>query len=334
MDYHGQFVTCATINECLEVKSRLMSSGRIAEIKFKIASSTPDDKKSLGQEMNEIRTQITEAADSRIQAIQKEQEQDSFIPFDPTFYSNKYKTRNGKIHPVTEVMKDIMRIFKQKGFDIHDGGHVETQMNNFTMVNMPDYHPARSMQDTFWLKQKDEHGENYVMRTQVTANIYEYAQSHQPPFKTIFAGLAFRDEDIDATHDINFHQFDMWLVDKQVSLAELVTLAEDFFSEFFGKDMKVRLRNSYFPFTLPSFEGDVVCPICDGDGCKTCKQVGWIEVFGAGPIHPNVIRNMGLSTEEWQGIAFGFGLDRLVQLKYKLAGLSQFYNTNLDFLNG
>ncbi|NJK71833.1 MAG: hypothetical protein HC932_06415 [Thermales bacterium] len=162
------------------------------------------------------------------------------------------------------VVEEIVDIFSKIGFDVFEGSLVESQWYNFTSVNTPDYHPARDMQDTFFLKQKDTEGYNFVMRTQVTASAVKYAKSHPAPFKVIFPGIVFRNENVDATHDINFTQFDMWIVDKKTNLAQLVGLIKKFFEEFFdGKNIKVRFRPSYFPFTQPSLEGDISCPFCD-----------------------------------------------------------------------
>ena len=332
--YQQLFAEKNTVGSCLELRDQLMNSGRAALIKASIKRATPEEKKSMGRELNEIRTAVQEAADQRIQAIQAEQEKDVFVDFDPTFYTKYAAHTPGQLHPITQLMEEITGIFKRLGFDVHDGPLVQTQYYNFTTVNTPDYHPARDMQDTFFLKQKDEHGEDLVMRTQVTANAVEYAHSHKPPFRVIFPGIVFRNENMDATHDINFTQFDMWLVDKDVKISHLITLSKLFFSELFGKDdIKVRLRPSYFPFTQPSLEGDISCPFCDS-GCRVCSQTGWIEVFGAGPIHKNVLEHMHLDPEEWSGIAWGFGVDRLAQLKFGITGVTQFYNGNLKFLKG
>jgi phenylalanyl-tRNA synthetase alpha chain len=336
--YDLEFANLNTVTACLEKRDQLASCGEFEEIKNDLKTASAEQKKLLGAKLNHLRQALNQAADSRIQLIQREQEKDEFTNFDPTFYSPYYKdskNKSGSIHPLSLVVREIVDIFGRLGFDVYDSDLVESQWYNFTSVNIPDYHPARGMQDTFFLEQKDEDGQNYVMRTQVTSNAVKYTQSHAAPFRVIFPGLVFRAEDIDATHDINFTQFDMWLVDKQATVSQLVTLVQHFFSVFFkDPDLKVRLRQSYFPFTLPSMEGDISCPYCHGQGCRICKKTGWIEVFGAGPIHPKVIENMGLESTEWQGIAFGFGIDRLAQLKFKLTGISQFYNGHLEFLKG
>jgi phenylalanyl-tRNA synthetase alpha chain len=333
--YITTFQTLNSVSNCLKTRDELFNSGRIMEIKTSISSSSPEGKKTLGKELSLLRKEIQDACDIRILEIQAAQEQDDYAVYDPSFHSEKYKTISGNLHPLTLVVKEIVDIFSKLGFDIFEGNHVETQWNNFTSANTPDYHPARDMQDTFFLEEKDKDGDHYVMRTQVTANAVSYAMSHKPPFRVIFPGIVFRNENIDATHDINFTQFDMWLVEEKTSISQLVTLIKHFFQEFFDKpDLNVRLRPSYFPFTQPSMEGDISCPFCSGKSCRVCKQTGWIEVFGAGPIHNKVLQNMKLSPDQWQGLAFGFGVDRLAQLKFEISGISQFYNGQLSFLKG
>jgi phenylalanyl-tRNA synthetase alpha chain len=329
------FTACQTVNECLKKRDELNDSGRVAEIKQEISAAQPSAKQQLGKELNELKNQIKAACDQRIQQIQAEQEKDQFIEYDPTFYSANYKTTPGAKHPIRLVVSELVDIFGRMGFDALEGPLVETQWYNFSAPNSPQYHPSRDMQDTFFLQQTDDTGENLVMRTQVTANIARYATTHQPPFRVVFPGVVFRNENIDATHDINFTQFDMWLVDKQTTIGQLTGLIKQLFRQFFNdEEITVRLRPSYFPFTLPSFEVDFSCPFCRGRGCRVCKQTGWIECAGAGPIHPQVIQNLGLDPEEWNGLAFGFGVDRLAQLKYGVSGVSQFYNGHLDFLRG
>lgn len=335
VDYSLEFAKCTTVNDCLRLKESLNNTGEALGIKNALPAATPEEKKILGQKLGELRKIYQDTCDGRIKEIQTEQEKDSFVSFDPSFYSSKYsQIGKGVAHPLALVMDDIVNIFGRMGFDVYDGPLLTKQFNNFTSVNLPDYHPARDMQDTFFVNKEDSSGENYVLRTQVTANIYEYAQKHQPPFRVIFPGIVFRNENMDATHDINFTQFDMWMVDKKTSTSQLVSLIKTFFNEFFGKnDIQVRLRPSFFPFTEPSFEGDISCPFCE-NGCRICKHTKWIEVFGAGPIHRNVITNIGLNPEEYQGLAFGFGVDRMAQMKLHITSGNQFYNGDLRFLRG
>jgi phenylalanyl-tRNA synthetase alpha chain len=334
-DFNKYFTNLDTVGSCLALRDKLMKEGRIKDIKHKILEADKSQKQQLGQQLNQLKKAVQEACDQAISKIQAQQEKDKFLDFDPSFYSQEYYSSKGHIHPVSLVLQEMVSIFMQMGFDVFDQDLLISQWANFTSVNMPEYHPARDMQDTFFLKQKDQKGEQYLMRTQMTANISKYIQNRKPPFKVIFPGLAFRNEDIDATHDINFYQLDMWLIDKKANLSQLVTLIQQFFACFF-KDagLKVRLRPSYFPFVNPGFEGDICMPFEFSKGSQKAKEEKWIEVGGAGPIHKKVLELNGLDPNEWQGIAFGFGVDRLAQIKLKTSGISQFFNANLNFLRG
>jgi phenylalanyl-tRNA synthetase alpha chain len=335
INYDQLFAAQVSVSGCLKLRDELLNNGRILEIKSSIGSATPEEKKELGKELSLIRGQIQLACDTKIKDIQESQEKDNFASYDPSFAHPRYKSGQGSLHPLTLVVDELVSIFSKLGFDVDSGNQVETQYNNFTSVNTPDYHPARDMQDTFFLEQKDSDGDNFVMRTQVTANAVKYGLTHQAPFRVVFPGIVFRNENIDATHDINFTQFDMWLIEEKTSMSQLIVLIQHLFREFFQKpNLIVRLRPSYFPFTQPSMEGDISCPFCEGSGCRICKQTGWIEVFGAGPVNRKVIMNMELDPEKWQGLAFGFGVDRLAQLKFEITGISQFYNGQLSFLKG
>jgi phenylalanyl-tRNA synthetase alpha chain len=325
------FDNCQSISQCLKERDLLNNTGEISLLKNQLSQITDDkDRKIfLGKLLNEFKQVLKEISDTRIQSIQTLQEQDSFTTFDPTFYSSNYSiNETGNLHPINLISKQVMDIFANMGFDIFTSPLVETQWNNFTVVNIPKYHPARAMQDTFFLEQKDGNDEYYVMRTQTTAALNSYVQKQsKPPYKFISPGLVFRAENIDATHDINFHQLEMWYIDKTASISQLTTIIERFFQEFFeDKDLKMRLRPSYFPFTEPSFEGDIYT--------KWFKGGQWVEVFGAGLAHTQVIKNLGLDPSQWQGIAFGFGLTRLAQLKLQISGLSHFYDGKVEFLKG
>jgi phenylalanyl-tRNA synthetase alpha chain len=331
-DYNQLFSVCITINDCIKLKEELSNSKELSQLKEQLKSASNEDKKTLGQQMNLINQSIRSANDTRIQAIQAEQEKDNFTNFDPTFYAQSKAYLPGKLHPLTYIMKDLVDIFVKLGFEIADGPLVEEQWFNFTSLNMPAYHPARAMQDTFYFHNTDARGERYLLRTQTSAVQARFGKENTPPFKVVVPGMVYRNEDIDATHDINFYQLECMYVDKEVNIAQLKTLILQVFQEFFKKEMKIRLRPSYFPFVNPGMEGDISCPFCDGKGCKICKHSGWIECFGAGLVHPNVLTNMGIDPNEWQGLAFAFGVDRMAQFKLGVNGISQFYNAKLEFL--
>ncbi len=318
-----------TINECKEIRDQLINSGRILEIKQNIKTANKEEKTKLGQELNTLKKQIEEIFNRQVQAIQIEQEKDNFTNFDPTFFSfQKYRLSGGSLHPITLITQEITDIFKKMGFEVVDGPLVETQDYCMSRLNIPDYHPARSMQDTFYLKQKDSRGENLVLRTHTSAVQIRYGESHKPPFKIVAPGQVYRNEKIDATHDFMFHQIECLVVDRNISTAHLKTLIEEFFNGLFpGANLKFRLRANYFPYTIPSLEIDISNPNSKAKG-------EWLEVGGAGLVHPKVIVNMGLDSNEWQGLAFGFGLDRMAQIKYGFHGLSQLFEGNLNFLKG
>jgi len=331
---HNLFAACSTVNECLKLRDELNNSGEIAEIKKQLATATSEEKKLFGKKMNELQQEIRKVCDEQIQRIQQEQEKDNFLPYDPTFSSSNYKkVQQGNLHPITQITKELVSIFSDFGFDVADGPLVENQWFNFTALNTPDYHPARQMQDTFFLKNVDENGEKLVMRTQTSGVQIRYGSTHKPPFRIICPGTVYRNEDMDATHDINFHQMEGLVVDKNISLAHLATLLEQVFTKLYKTAITVRMRPSYFPFVNPGVEVDISNPFQHDASSKLYGQE-WIEVLGAGLVHPTVITNMGLDPNEWQGLAFGFGIDRMVQLKFKISGITQFYNGHLEFLQG
>jgi len=325
------FASKETVSNCLKLRDEMTSSQDFENLKREIVEGSGENKKILGKKLGVWRQNIQKACDERINKIQTEKEKDNFVDFDPTFYySNKFVP--GNLHPLTLIFRQAFAIFAKMGFDVYDGQQIQSQWNNFTSVGTPNHHPARAMQDTFWLEEKCENGENLVLRTQMTSSLYEYSELQKKqnngelkPFRVILEGIVFRAENIDSTHDINFHQFDGWLVDKQISISQLITLLTEFLTEFFEQQIEIRLRPSYFPFTEPSLEIDMFCPWFKGGQ--------WIEIAGAGPIDHKVLANIGFDPKVWQGLAFGFGLTRLAQLKLQITGLGQFYNNNLDFLN-
>lgn len=330
-----QFTQLESVSACLSLRDSLSSSGEFAKIKELLKTATAEEKKNLGSQLNELRVLLQEACDGKILSLQEIQEKDDFLNFDPSFYSFKYQDFQGKLHPVTLVMNEIVEKFVAMGFDVADGPLVETQWYNFTSLNQPSYHPARAMQDTFYLDIKDSAGEDYLLRTQTSSVQMRYGETHQPPFSIVVPGQVYRNENIDATHDIMFHQMECLVVANKISVAQLKTVLENLFSQVFDDELlKVRFRPSYFPYTIPSMEYDITCPFCHNEGCRICKHTGWIELGGAGLVHPDVIANMGHDPQKWQGFAFGFGVDRVTQFKLDISGMSQLFNGNIKFLAG
>ena len=245
------------------------------------------------------------------------------------------KTEKGHIHPLTQFIARANAIFYEMGFTFVDGPELETEHYNFDALNVPKDHPARDMQDTFWIKQKEGEKERKLLRTQTSAVQIRYMQGKQPPFKMVCIGKVFRNEATDATHEMVFHQIEGLMIGKNVTITDLKSAINTFFDKFFERDVEVRFRPSFFPFTEPSLETDVSCFKCNGGekGCPICKGTGWIEVGGAGMVHPNVLRGVGVNPEEWQGFAFGDGVDRILMLKYGIDDIRLVYSGDLRLVN-
>ncbi len=245
------------------------------------------------------------------------------------------KSKKGHIHPLTQFINRANAIFYEMGFTLVDGPELETEHYNFDALNVPKDHPARDMQDTFWLKEKEGETERKLMRTQTSAVQIHYMEKNKPPFKMICFGKVFRNEATDATHEMVFHQIEGLVIDKNITMANLKTTLNVFFDKFFERDMNIRFRPSFFPFTEPSLEVDISCFKCSNGekGCSICKGSGWVEVGGAGMVHPTVLKGVGVDPEDWQGFAFGFGVDRIIMLKYGIDDIRLLYNGDLRFVN-
>ncbi len=241
----------------------------------------------------------------------------------------------GRLHPLTLVKMKAEEIFQSMGFSVIEGPEVENEWYNFDALNIPKNHPARDMWDTFWIKQtgKEEKNEKrLLLRTHTSPVQIRYMEKNNPPLRIIVPGRVFRHEATDASHEINFYHLEGLMLDKNVSAANFKAIIEEFFRRFFNKPAKIRIRPSYFPFTEPSFEIDLLCINCLGKGCSACQKTGWMEIMGAGMVHPLVIKNSGLNPKFWQGFAFGIGLDRLGMMKYKINDVRLFYSGDLRFL--
>jgi phenylalanyl-tRNA synthetase alpha chain len=240
------------------------------------------------------------------------------------------------VHPITRVIDDINRIFFEMGFTLISGPELETEHYNFDALNVPKDHPARDMQDTFWVKpNKNDAGvERKLMRTHTSPMQVHFMEENKPPFRIICPGRTFRNEATDARHEAQFNQFEGLYVDKDVSLATLKTVLNKFFEKFLENKVEIRFRPSYFPFVEPGVEIDVSCFKCKGSGdCKLCGGGGWLEVMGAGVVHPTVLNGVGINPNEWKGFAFGGGVDRLAMLKYGIDDIRLFYSGDLRLVN-
>ncbi len=238
----------------------------------------------------------------------------------------------GSIHPLTLTRQRILEIFARMGFSHEDGPEVETDWYNFTALNFSENHPAREMQDTFFVEKKEIQKDDVLLRTH-TSNVQVRLMEHKkPPIRSIMLGRVYRNEAISARAHCQFHQIEGLYVDKNVSFKDLKDTLYHFAKEMFGKDTKIRLRPSYFPFTEPSAEIDISCFICKGEGCNICKHSGWVEIAGSGMVDPNVLENSGIDSEEYTGFAFGMGIERITMLKYGVKDLRLFFENDVRFL--
>jgi phenylalanyl-tRNA synthetase alpha chain len=252
------------------------------------------------------------------------------VPSDLTLYN---PISQGSLHPLTKVRARILEIFNRMGFSVSDGPEIETDFYNFTALNFPANHPAREMQDTFFIeKGAGEIQDDVLLRTH-TSNVQIRLMQHQkPPIRSVMPGRVYRNEAISARAHCLFHQVEGLYVDEQVSFKDLKDTLYHFAKEMFGKDTKVRFRPSYFPFTEPSAEMDITCLLCKGDGCNVCKGAGWVEIAGAGMVDPNVLENVGIDSKKYNGFAFGMGIERITMLKYQIKDLRLFTENDVRFL--
>lgn len=237
---------------------------------------------------------------------------------------------HGHIHPIAQATREIVEIFNSLGFSVIDGPELETEYYNFDALNVPADHPARDLWDTFWIKPRNLHT---LLRTQTSPVQIRHMEKNKPPLAIIAPGKVFRYETTDATHEAQFHQAEGLLVGENITVANLKGILTEFFSRYFNAHMKVRLRPSYFPFVEPGVEIDMSCFKCVGEGCSLCKHTGWIEIMGAGMVHPHVLHNVGIDPEIYSGFAFGVGIERIAMLRSGIDDLRLFNSGDLRFLN-
>ncbi len=286
-----------------------------------------DEKKTFGMEINRIKNEIFMLIKNREKdferlKIEKQIESTQFV--DLTVPSSE---RRGSLHPITILQEKLIDIFLSMGFTVEDGNEIETEYNNFEAVNIPKNHPARDMQDTFYL----ENGQ--VLKTHTSAAQNRIMRKYGAPLKAIFPGRCFRNEELDASHENTFFQIEGMMIDKDVSVANLIYFMKEMLTNVFGKEINVRLRPGFFPFVEPGFELDISCPYCDGKGCKVCKHSGWIELCPCGMIHPNVLKMGGIDPEKYQGFAFGLGFSRLAMMNYDITEIRLLNSGNIKALS-
>lgn len=303
----------------------LGKKGKLTEVLKTLGSIPAEERPKLGQVINQIKVQINILLETRLIELQEEDLKKRLEKEKIDITLPGRNNHSGSIHPVTQVKQRINEFFTSLGFDIVEGFEIETEFYNFEALNIPSHHPARAMHDTFYF------ADGTLLRTHTSPVQIRAMENNTPPFKLIAPGKVYRC-DSDLTHTPMFHQVEGLMIDKNVTMAGLKGLLNDFFAFFFHKAMPLRFRPSYFPFTEPSAEVDIQCTQCNGNGCRTCKFTGWLEVLGCGMVHPNVLKAVNISCEEYQGFAFGMGIDRLTMLYFGIDDLRKMFENDLNFL--
>lgn len=317
-----------TVEGLKELKVRYLGKkGSLTEILRGMGALSPEERPIIGQMVNEIRSKLETVISTKEKELEKKALEYKLQneKVDITIPGRKPKT--GHLHPVTLTLREMKKVFMRMGFDVMEGPEIENDYFNFEALNLPKDHPARDMQDTFYIT------EEFLLRTQtspIQARTMQ-AQKNNAPIRMIAPGTVYRC-DYDATHSPMFHQVEGLVIDKNISLADLKGTLEVFCKEMFGSSVKIRLRPSFFPFTEPSAEVDISCVICGGKGCRVCKNSGWLEILGSGMVHPNVLEMSGYDPAKVSGFAFGLGVERIAMLKYGIDDLRLFFENDLRFI--
>ena len=320
------FSQATSLKELFDAKVKYLGKqGQLTELMKGMKDIPKEERPAFGKIVNELRDEI-DAIYAKFEEVLKAQERlkqfedesiDITLPGKPS--------EIGTLHPITLVKNELINAFTGMGFEVFEGPEIEEDYYNFQMLNIPQDHPARDMQDTFYIN------DNILLRTQTSAGQVRVMLDKKPPIKILSPGKVFRSDD-DASHSPMFHQMEGLVVDKGITLCDLKGTLEEFCKIMFGKDAKTRLRPSYFPFTEPSVEVDVSCSECHGKGCKLCKGTGWIEILGAGIVNKKVLEGCGIDSNVYSGYAFGMGIERIAILKYKIPDIRLFFENDLRFL--
>ena len=306
--------------DVLNIKGEYVGKkSEIARILSSLKDMSLEDKKKYGSLINNTKKEMEHLVSARLEELENK---NTFF----FYYTVDYEIEIGSLHPVTILTKEITDILKRMGFTVVSGPEMESEYYNFEALNVPKDHPARDMQDTYFLDN------GMLLRTQTSDNQIHAMENFGAPLRICAPGRVFRNEDLDANHENTFYQIEGMVIDKGVTIENLLYVMQNLLKEIFQEDVKVRLRPGFFPFTEPSYEMDMSCLICGGKGCPTCKNSGWIEMVGSGMVHPSVLRAGGIDPEEYTGFAFGFGLTRLAMMKYKINDIRVLNSGDIRYL--
>ena len=321
-------ITASTEAELEEFRMRFISRKSVVASLFDEFKNVPNDqKRAFGQKLNELKEIANERFQELIQQVKQQQANLEQSSIDVTL--PPIPNQVGSLHPLTIVKNRLIQIFERQGFNVSEGPEIEDDWHNFTALNFPENHPAREMQDTYFIEKNPD----TLLRTHTSTVQIRLMEQGKPPFRSIMPGRVYRNEAISARAHCFFHQVEGLYVDKRVGFKDLKQTLYFFAREFFGKDTQIRFRPSFFPFTEPSAEIDISCFICGGDGCKICKHTGWVEIGGSGMVDPNVLEQCGIDPNEYSGFAFGMGIERIAMLKYQIDDIRLFSENDIRFLN-
>ena len=298
--------------------------GSISELFEELKKVSVEEKKKIGKVLNELK----QSAEAKLQSLQESLENTQTNTSDVDLTLPPIPNKIGNLHPLTLTKNRIIEIFERLGFNVADGPEIEDDWHNFSALNFPANHPAREMQDTFFIEKNPD----LLLRTHTSNVQIRLMRKQKPPIRAIMPGRVYRNEAISARAHCFFHQVEGLYVDRNVGFADLKQTLYHFAKEMYGKDIKIRFRPSFFPFTEPSAEIDISCLICKGKGCNVCKHSGWVEIAGSGMVHPNVLKNCGIDPEEFTGFAFGMGIERVTMLRYQVNDLRLYSENDIRFL--
>jgi phenylalanyl-tRNA synthetase alpha chain len=314
-------------SELEQLRVRVLGrSGQLTTLLRSLGSIPAAERPRVGEQANRAKGELEAALAARLEALRGEEHRRTLAADRPDLTLPGRRPQPGAVHPITRVTEEIITVFEGLGFSVAEGPEVESDYYNFAALNFPPDHPARDMQDTFHI------GPDTLLRTHTSPVQVRTMKAQRPPVRIICLGKVYRRDILDATHSPMFHQVEGLAVDRHITMADLKATLQLFAREMFGPKSGVRFRPSFFPFTEPSAEVDVRCFKCGGDGCRFCKESGWLEILGSGMVHPNVLRNVGYDPEEVTGWAFGMGIDRIALLKYEIDDIRHFFDNDLRFL--
>jgi phenylalanyl-tRNA synthetase alpha chain len=322
----GAFLSAKDPKELYDLKVKYLGKqGAFSLLMREFGSLSAEDKPKMGQLVNEAKNSLEETFQKQDRSLRTEDLKKALVKEKLDLGLPGPVSNLGGEHPISMVIDEIVDILARIGYSVRTGPLIESDRNNFTALNIPEDHPSRDLQDTFYVD------DTFVLRTHTSPIQVRTMENEKPPIRILAPGSVFRC-DSDTSHSPNFHQIEGLLIDKKVSMADLKGTITFFVREFFGQDLKTRFRPSFFPFTEPSAEVDCSCPICKAKGCRMCKQTGWIEIGGSGLVNPKVLSMSGINPEEWRGFAFGFGIERMAIIKYGINDIRLFSENDVRFL--